>query len=98
VAFIKSYVRALDWLSHPDNRAEAVAIYRKQIPQASEISATKAWEVLTQSGEGLQKRGRLDRAGMETVLRLRSEFGKPQKQLTDPMRYVDETYYIEAVR
>jgi ABC-type nitrate/sulfonate/bicarbonate transport system substrate-binding protein len=98
VGFIKGYVHALDWLSNPANRAEAVAIYRKQIPQATEASASKAWEVLTQSGEGFQKRAKLDPAGMETVLRLRSEFGRPQKTLTDPQRYVDESYYLEAMR
>jgi ABC-type nitrate/sulfonate/bicarbonate transport system substrate-binding protein len=98
VGFIKGYVHALDWLSDPAHRSEAVAIYRKQIPQATEASASKAWDVLTQSGEGFQKRAKLDRAGMETVLRLRSEFGRPQKELTDPMRYVDESYYLEAMR
>ncbi|HUQ29336.1 MAG TPA: ABC transporter substrate-binding protein, partial [Usitatibacter sp.] len=41
VGFIRGYVRALDWLSDPANRAEAVAIYRKQIPQASEASASR---------------------------------------------------------
>jgi ABC-type nitrate/sulfonate/bicarbonate transport system substrate-binding protein len=98
VGFIKGYVRALQWVSDPANRAEAVAIYRKNLPQAPEAAASKAWEVLTQGSEGFQKRAKLDRAGMETVLRLRSEFGRPQKQLTDPARYVDEAYYNEALR
>ena len=98
VAFIKAYVRSLDWISHPDNRAEAIAIYRKQIPAASEASALKAWEVLVQSGEGFAKRAKLDPAAMATVLKLRSEFGKPQKTLTDVNKYVDESYYLEAMR
>ena len=98
VGFIKAYVRALDWLANGANRAEAVAIYRRQIPQATDVSASKAWEVLVQSGEGFQKRAKLDAAGMATVLRLRSEFGKPRKELTDPARYVDESYYFEALR
>ena len=98
VGFIKAYVRALEWLANPDNRTEAVAIYRQQLPQASDASASKAWEVLLQSGEGFQKRAKLDPAGMATVLRLRSEFGKPQKQLTDVNKYVDESYYLEAMR
>jgi ABC-type nitrate/sulfonate/bicarbonate transport system substrate-binding protein len=98
VGFIKAYVRALDWIADPANRAEAVSIYRKQIPAASEASAMKAWEALVQSGEGFAKRAKLDRAGMETVLRLRSEFGEPRKTLTDPMKYVDESYYGEALR
>jgi ABC-type nitrate/sulfonate/bicarbonate transport system substrate-binding protein len=98
VGFIKGYLRSLDWISHPENRTEAVAIYRKQIPAASEASAMKAWEVLVQSGEGFQKRAKLDPAAMQTVLKLRSEFGRPQKTLTDVNKYVDESYYLEATR
>lgn len=98
VGFIKAYVRALDWMSAADNRAEAVVIYRKYIPAASEASASKAWEMLTQGSEGFAKRAKLDRAGMETVLKLRSEFGRPQKSLVDTAKYVDESYYHEAMR
>ena len=98
VAFIRGYVQALDWLSDPANRAEAVAIYRKNIPQASEVVANKAWDVLVASPEGFQKKAKLDLAGIETVLKLRSEFGRPQKSLTDPSKYVDESYYQKALR
>ena len=98
VRFIRAYVRALGWISDPANRGEAVAIYRKQIPAASEAAAMKAWEMLAQGSEGFAKRAKLDRAGMETVLKLRSEFGRPKKDLTDVERYVDESYYLEAVR
>jgi ABC-type nitrate/sulfonate/bicarbonate transport system substrate-binding protein len=98
VGFIKAYVRSLDWITDPANRAEAVTIYRKYIPAASEASASKAWEMLTQGPEGFAKRAKLDRAGMETVLKLRSEFGRPQKQLVDVDKYVDESYYREAIR
>ena len=98
VGFIKAYVRALDWIARPENKAEAIAIYRKQIPAASEASAAKALEVLVESGEGFAKRAKLDPAAMATVLKLRSEFGKPQKTLTDVNKYVDESYYLEAMR
>jgi ABC-type nitrate/sulfonate/bicarbonate transport system substrate-binding protein len=98
VGFIKAYVRALEWIADPANRDEAVSIYRKQIPAATEASALKAWEALAQGSEGFAKRAKLDRAGMETVLKLRSEFGEPRKALTDPMKYVDESYYAEAMR
>jgi len=98
VGFIRGYLRSLDWISHPGNRDEAVAIYLKQTPAANEASAMKAWEGLVQSGEGFQKRARLDPAGMATVLKLRSEFGRPQKTLTDVNKYVDESYYLEAAR
>ncbi len=98
VGFIRGYVKSLDWLADPTNRGEAVAIYRKYLPQATEASATKAWGVMLAGPEGFQKKGKLDRAGIETVLKLRSEFGRPQKDLTDPDKYIDESYYLKALR
>lgn len=95
--FIRAYVRGLDWLSDPKNKAEAVALYRKHIPAANEIAAGKAWDALVPGPEGFQKKAKLDIAGVETVLKLRSEFGRPQKQLDDPAKYVDETYYRRAM-
>jgi ABC-type nitrate/sulfonate/bicarbonate transport system substrate-binding protein len=96
--FIRGYIAALDWLADPSNRGEAVAIYRKYLPQASEEAATKAWDALLAGPEGFQKKAKLDRAGVETVLKLRSEFGRPQKTLTDPDKYIDESYYMQAIR
>ena len=34
---------------------------------------------------------------METVLKLRSQYGRPQKTLTDPDKYIDESYYRKAL-
>ena len=98
VAFIRAYVRSLDWLGQPANKAEAVAIYRKYLPQASEVSASKAWDALLTGPEGFEKKAKIDLDGVKTVLKLRSEYGRPQKTLTDPSRYIDESYYREAAR
>ena len=38
----------------------------------------------------------IDRHGVETILALRSKFGEPQKDLTDPDRYIDLSYYTAA--
>jgi len=97
VKFIRAYVEGLDWLSEPKNKPEAVALYRKHIPAASEVAASKAWDALVPGPEGFQKKAKLDMAGVATVLKLRSEFGRPQKQLDDPSKYVDESYYRRAM-
>jgi ABC-type nitrate/sulfonate/bicarbonate transport system substrate-binding protein len=96
--FIRGFVAALDWLAIPANRGEAVAIYRKYLPQTGEEAAIQAWDALLAGPEGFQKKAKLDRAGVETVLKLRSEFGRPQKTLTDPDKYIDESYYMQAIR
>jgi ABC-type nitrate/sulfonate/bicarbonate transport system substrate-binding protein len=97
VAFIRSYVAAMDWLQDPANRDEAVAIYMKHIPNAPKPAAQKAYETMFAPNEGFQKKAKLDLEGCRTVLKLRSEFAKPQKNLTDPVKYIDESYYRKAL-
>src|SRR5690349_14164963 len=71
--FIRAYVASLDWLSDASHRDEAVAIYRKHLPRASEEGARKAWDALVPGPEGFQAKARLDLGGCETVLGIRSE-------------------------
>ena len=97
-AFIRSYVAAMDWLQDPANKDEAVSVYMKHVPSALRPAAQKAYEVMLGEKEGFQKKAKLDVEGCRTVLKLRSEFAKPQKNLTDPMKYVDESFYRKAVR
>jgi ABC-type nitrate/sulfonate/bicarbonate transport system substrate-binding protein len=99
VGFIRAYLRSMQWLADPSHKAEAVALYRKNLPQASEEAAGKAWdELLASDREGLQKDGRLDRAGIETVLAIRTEYGEPHKALGPPEKYIDESYSEKARR
>jgi ABC-type nitrate/sulfonate/bicarbonate transport system substrate-binding protein len=98
VGFIRGYMAALGWLADPAHRDEAAAIYRKHLPRASEAAALKAWDVLLTGPEGFQKKGEINLAGVRTVLELRSEYGRPQKSLTDPSKYIDESYYKKALQ
>ena len=86
--YVRSYVAALDWVADPAHRDEAIAIYRAHVPGMSEAAAAKAWDALLGGKEGLERRGRVDMAGARTVLKLRSEFGRPRKELTDPSKYI----------
>ena len=97
VGFIRAYLASMKWLADPAHKAEAVALYRKNLPQATDASAGKAWdELLASDREGLQKDGRLDRPGIETVLKIRSEYGEPRKALGAPDKYIDESYFEKA--
>lgn len=98
VAFIRSYVAAMDWLQDPANKDEAISIYAKHIPAAPRPAAQKAYETMFSAKEGFQKKAKIDLEGCRTVLKLRSEFAKPPKNLTDPAKYIDESYYARAIR
>jgi len=97
VGFIRASTEAIDWLFDPQNRAEAVAIYRTHLPNVPEDAAQRHVNALLGEREGFTRGGALDSQGMMTVLRIRSEFGLPHKTLTDPARYADE-HYQQAAR
>ncbi|GAB7524556.1 ABC transporter substrate-binding protein [Paraburkholderia sp. 2C] len=98
VAFIRAYVEAIDWLYDPKNRDEAIRILMKNVPQMSpELAATTYGELLDPHA-GFFRKGRMNVAGIRTVLALRSRYATPHKALTDPSKYYDPAYYRAAMR
>jgi len=98
VGYIRAFSEAVDWLYAPQNRSEAIAIFRKNLPQATEQAASTAYGVLLSPKDGFQRKAQIDLKGVETVLRLRSKYGQPQKALSDPARYYDDRFYRAAMR
>jgi ABC-type nitrate/sulfonate/bicarbonate transport system substrate-binding protein len=96
VGYIRGWLDGLDWLYEPDNKAEAIAILRKQMPNVTPDMAEKIYETLLVQPDGFFKKGRLDLKGVTTVLRLRSKY--TGKKLSDGARYFDLTYYNRAVK
>jgi ABC-type nitrate/sulfonate/bicarbonate transport system substrate-binding protein len=98
IGYIRAFTEAVDWLYAPQNRAEAIAIFRKNLPQATEQAANTAYSVLLSPKDGFQRKAQIDLKGVDTVLRLRSKYGQPQKALTDAKRYYDDSFYRAAMR
>lgn len=97
VNYIKAYIEALDWLADPANKEEAIGILRKHLSKMPAQIAAKSYDVLVPP-KGFTPKAKIDIEGVRTVLKLRSEYGKPQKDLTDPMKYYDPTYYEAATK
>jgi len=97
VGYIRGYVAGLDWLSDPRNKTEAIALLRKNITTMTPEIAEGTYRVMVDPKHGLLHKGRIDMAGVKTVLALRSEYGEPKKKLTDPNRYIDLSYYKQAI-
>jgi ABC-type nitrate/sulfonate/bicarbonate transport system substrate-binding protein len=97
IAYIRAYVEAIDWLYERANRDEAVRILRKNLPQMSQDLAERSYDELLDPHEGFFRQGRIDMAGLKTVLELRSRYGKPTKSLDDPMKYYDPSYHAAAI-
>jgi ABC-type nitrate/sulfonate/bicarbonate transport system substrate-binding protein len=95
--FIRAYVAAGDWLADPNNCAEAAGIYARHIPNTPRPVIDKAWEAMVSKSEGFQRRAKFDPVGAQTALDVRTQYGVPQKQLTDWRKYVDESFYNHAL-
>ncbi len=96
--FIRAYLAGLAWLYDRANKAEALEILQKNVRGMTPDLAEKTYNVLLAPTGGFYPTARLDVEGIRTVLRLRSEYGRPQKDLTDPARYYDLSYYERALQ
>jgi len=98
VGYIRASSEAVDWLYDPRNKDEAVAIFRKNLPNVPEQGAQAAYGVLLAPSGGFQRKAQIDLEGVRTVLALRSKYGEPKKNLTDPNTYYDPSFYRGAMR
>ena len=96
VGYIRAYRAGLAWLYDSTNRAEALQMLQKNVPGMTSELAGKTHDALLAPVGGFERTAALDLEGARTVLKLRSEYGRPQKELTDPTRYVDLSYYERA--
>jgi ABC-type nitrate/sulfonate/bicarbonate transport system substrate-binding protein len=96
-AYVRGYREGLVWLFDRKNKDEAIAIFRKNLPQIPEGLASQSYSVLV-NPKGFAPDGAISIEGVRRVLALRSEYGEPKRTLTDPMRYYDPRYYEAAKR
>ncbi len=97
VGFIRAYKQAIDWLYDPANRKVAEAILVAHVPSMTFDLAHKTCDILLAPKGGFFRDVTPSIAGIQTVLALRTKYGEPHRDLTDPMRYVDLSYLREAV-
>jgi ABC-type nitrate/sulfonate/bicarbonate transport system substrate-binding protein len=96
VGFLRAYKAATDWLYDPANREVAQALLVAHIRDMTPALAKRSYELLVSDKGGLSRDLAPDTAGIRTVLQLRGKFATPRKTLSDPMKYVDLTYYDKA--
>jgi ABC-type nitrate/sulfonate/bicarbonate transport system substrate-binding protein len=92
VAYISGYRRSIAWLYQPSNRIEAIEILRRHLPQMPPDIAEASHAELLDPVRGFYRTGDIDRAGLASVLELRSRYGRPSRLLNDPAKYCDLSY------
>ncbi len=96
IGYIRGYRTGLSWLFDANNKDQALNVLLDNMPQSSPEMAARIYYILLDPKSGFEPQARINRDGVKTVLSLRSEYGKPQKNLTDPGAYFDALYYDQA--
>jgi ABC-type nitrate/sulfonate/bicarbonate transport system substrate-binding protein len=97
IGYIRAILSGLDWIFDPRNRSAATALLAERLKLAPEV-AGEVFPGVVDPANGLFRDGRINAAGMATVLMLRGKFGVPKLTLSDPKKYYDERYYLQAAR
>ena len=95
--FIGAHLELLEWTLDPANVGEVAEILAKHMPALAPEAARAAVDRLVSPLTGFTPRAGLDMDGIDTVLALRSQYGVPQKSLTDAAKYLDLSYYRAAL-
>jgi len=93
VGFVRAYHAGVEFLY--SNSEIAAALLVANVRAMTPALAKQTLEVLLDPASGFFRDVRLDSAGMETVLALRSRFGNVK--LYDPQKYLDPSYRKKAL-
>jgi len=94
--FIRAELQAIDWITDPANADAATDTLQRNMQGMDRAGAEAAMRIVLDPDLGLAGSDVINNTGVETILALRSKFGEPQKDLTDPARYIDLSYYNAA--
>jgi ABC-type nitrate/sulfonate/bicarbonate transport system substrate-binding protein len=96
--FIRGYLKGLDWTLEPANRTAAALLLLANMPAIKPGVVDAVMDSLLSPKSGLTRKGAILRDGMATVLSLRSRYGEPRRELNDIERYLDLSFYEDAMR
>jgi ABC-type nitrate/sulfonate/bicarbonate transport system substrate-binding protein len=75
----------------------AIATLKTRLKDLSDADARATFGSLVAGKGGLNRNAEINIAGIKTVLSIRNEFATPKKNLDNPDKYVDLTYYRKAM-
>jgi ABC-type nitrate/sulfonate/bicarbonate transport system substrate-binding protein len=93
IGYIRAHREALLWLYSPVNRDEGIQLLARHANLSPGLAA-EAHAILVDPERGFAPAASPDFEGIRTVLALRTQYARPRKTLTNPLRYVDLSYYL----
>jgi ABC-type nitrate/sulfonate/bicarbonate transport system substrate-binding protein len=98
LAFIRGWVRATRWVYDPANKSESIKLLEKEL-KLEERYARPLYEMYFESKNIiLAQDGALDTAGLQAVIDAMAEQGDLKPPLPQPDRYIDLSYWHEALK
>lgn len=95
--YIRAHARAVDWLREPCNRDDALRIFLAHMPPNTPPQAAEtAYRALVSGPESFQRQAQIDLAGVETVVKLRTKFGRAGAKLHGAAHYYDPSFHQAA--
>lgn len=91
--FVAGYLAGLAWTLDPVNRDAAAQTLLRNMPAMKPNLVDKVMDKLLAPDTGLTPRGELSPEGIRSVLELRSRYAVPARELDQPEKYVDLSYY-----
>jgi ABC-type nitrate/sulfonate/bicarbonate transport system substrate-binding protein len=98
IGFVRAYAKAVDWLYDPVNKAAALGIFAKNLPNVPKEGMEAAYRILLDPKEGFERHGAIDMQGVKRVLELRAKWAEPKKAPGDAAKYYDSRFYDAAMR
>lgn len=95
--FIRGYLKGLDWTLDPANKDAAVKLLLAKMDGIKPEVAPKVLANLVNPRSGLTPKAAFLPDGVATVLELRRRYGGG-KANADPARYIDTSFYDDAVK
>jgi len=79
------------------HRSEALDILVRNVPGMTQALAEASYAELLDPQDGFFKDCNIDLRGLDCVLELRGRYAEPKRELRDPLKYCDLTYYQRAL-
>lgn len=92
IGYIHAFRESVAWLYESSNRAEAIDVLRRHLPQMPQEIAAASYPELLHPAHGFFKTCELDREGLKCVLDLRNRYAPSAKILDASDRYYDAQY------
>ena len=95
-AFMRGYLRGLEWTLNPENRVSAAKLLQEEMPEIKPGVIDAVMNSVLSPRSGLTPKAEIVPDGMRVVLELRSRYGSGGRALKDIEKYLDLSHY-EAV-